>query len=118
MRSTPIKYFGHELILICDGKCNKAWGHNSRPKRQLSENEDDYVYLADSELGEAPDDPGTYEGGHGKPTMSTHGYLNRWCCRECERSKMVKYVEEFELKNFSDPEPNLHSRRKKEKPSG
>ena len=112
MRAKSIIYAGHELVLICDGKCNKAWGHNSRPKRQLSDDVDDYEYLSDDELGEAPDDPGTYEGGHGKPTMSAHGYLNKWCCRECERSSMIEDAYEFELEDFSAPSPNFHSRRK------
>ena len=38
-----ITYCGKKAILVCDGKCEKAWGVSSRPKIQLSEiDEDDY----------------------------------------------------------------------------
>ena len=58
-----ITYCGRKAILACDGKCEKAWGVSSRPKIQLSEiDEDDYCFLADDELGIAPEDPLTYEG--------------------------------------------------------
>jgi hypothetical protein len=76
---------GESLIIGCDAKCSKAWGISSRPRVQLSENEDDYAYLSDDELPDAPDDPGTYEGGHGKP-LAPFERLNKWCFRECERS--------------------------------
>jgi hypothetical protein len=112
LRLKPIVYFGQDVVLICDGKCNKAWGRNSRPKHYFSDDPDDYAYVPDQDLGEAPDDPGTYEGNHGKPTMSAHGYLNKWCARECERSEIVKDGEEFELEDFSKPLPNMYSRRK------
>jgi hypothetical protein len=80
----PIMYFGQLCLLVCDGRCSKAWGINSRPCRQLSDNPDDYESLADDELGEAPADPGTYEAGHAKPVHPGER-LNRWCARECER---------------------------------
>ena len=80
-----IIYFGHPRTLICDAKCEKAWGINGRPRHQLSKDEDDYELLADHELGEAPADPGTYEGGHAKPQQRGER-MNKWCCRECERS--------------------------------
>lgn len=81
--------FGLPILLACDGKCEKAWGNNGRPKRQLSDDSDDYEFVADSELGDAPADPGTYEGGDAKPIDRTH---NKWCFRECERSVSMRLL--------------------------
>jgi hypothetical protein len=100
------KYFGAAMICVCDAKCHKAWGMNNRPKAMLSDNEDDYEYLADSELGEAPIDPGTYEGSEAKPTAPDER-LNKWCWRECERSVMVEPNEEFELPDFTERRRNI-----------
>ena len=94
-----IIYFDDRKIVSCDGKCNKAWGLNSRPiKNQEEVNKDlnsgnellmvDYIYFEDDELGEAPINPGTYEGGEGKP-ISPNDFPNKWCVRECERCKMI-----------------------------
>lgn len=80
--------------------CHKAWGINNRPKEQLSDDDDDYAFLADSELGEAPEDPGTYEGGHAKPTRA-EDRLNKWCFRECERSCIAKRGEALTPPDFS-----------------
>lgn len=88
MAEKMIIYFGKPARVACDELCTKAWGINSRPSVQLSEDEDDYEYLADSELPEAPADPGTYEGGQGKPA-SAIGFPNKWCVRECERCAMT-----------------------------
>jgi hypothetical protein len=99
MIAKQITFFGHTLILACDANCSKAWGINSRPKVQLSDSEDDYAFLADGELAEAPVDPGTYEGECAKPQTES-ARLNKWCCRECERHVMVKPGEEFELPDF------------------
>jgi hypothetical protein len=63
-------------------------GSNSHPRVQLSGHVDDFAWLADGELGDAPADPGTYEGlaMEGKPaTVTGPDDLNRWCVRECER---------------------------------
>ena len=101
MIAKRIVYFGQERILGCDAQCGKAWGINCRPRVQLSAtDEDDYAFLADGELGEAPADPGTAEGGHRKPRRRGER-LNKWCCRECERSQMVKPGEDFELPDFT-----------------
>ena len=105
MLQKEIKWFRDQCILACDGKCHKAWGINNRPKRQLSEDEDDYEYLSDNELGEAPENPGTYEGGQGKNPKS----LNKWCARECERSKIFDMDEQIALKNFENPIKNIQS---------
>ena len=82
--------YGGPVTAVCDGKCDKAWGHNNRPKVYLHPDgedgdPDDFYYLPDHELGEAPEDPGTYEGGHGKP-VGDDDLMNKWCVRECERS--------------------------------
>ena len=98
-----IIYFGQKTKVVCDEKCNKAWGLSARPRVQLSDDEDDCCWLADGELGEAPADPGTYEGGHGKP-YSPVDAPNKWCVRECERCKMSergKYDEPLRLEDWS-----------------
>lgn len=100
---TPIVFFGQHQIMVCDAKCDKAWGINNRPRHQLSEtDEDDYAWLADDELGIAPDDPGTYEGlaMEAKPITPEERH-NRWCARECERCTRVVVGESFELPDFS-----------------
>lgn len=116
-------FFGHPIILACDAKCNKAWGINNRPEVYVQDPEqkvyglgfadgvpedesidlDDTADLADGELGEAPADPGVYEGGQGKP-RTPEERLNKWCARECERCRIVKDefpVEDFELPDYS-----------------
>ena len=92
MRSITSRFRMHgELVsLVCDGKCFKAWGIQSRPKVQLSDDPDDFYYLPDGELPEAPEDPGTYEGGDGKQSPKH----SRWCARECERSHVYSDGEE------------------------
>jgi len=76
-----ITYCGKPAIIGCDGNCDKAWGINSRPKVDI----DGVTFMkSDDELGIAPSDPGTYEGGQAKPTNKEE-MLNKWCCRECER---------------------------------
>lgn len=110
-----ITYFGQRAKIACDEKCNKAWGINNRPRvyPQISKDKifglnddvhppelyieggnlpdnfdlDDYVYCSDDELGDAPVDPGTYEGGEAKPTNKSE-IPNKWCVRECERCVM------------------------------
>jgi hypothetical protein len=100
-------------VLICDAKCDKAWGINGRPHVQLSDDEDDYESLADSELGEAPgpgETVGVSEGSDMKPATIPQR-LNRWCARECERSSMPGYNQPFELKDYSKRVPNMPHRR-------
>jgi len=96
--------------LICDMKCDKAFGINNRPKKQLSDDDDDYYFLPDSEVGIAPDDPGTYEGGFGKSPLSA----NKWCYRECERSATGDcfFSARERIKNYENPlynQPFKHS---------
>lgn len=92
-----VTYFGQRMRVGCDRNCAKAWGINNRPKIEFSEDLDDYVFLADDELGDAPKDPGTYEGGQGKPS-SPDDFPNKWCVRECERcahSKVGEYEDDL-----------------------
>lgn len=104
--------YGGAAFLMCDARCDKAWGRNNRPKEKLSSDEDDVVWLADDELGTAPADPGTYEGGVAKPTVP-EDRLNRWCFRECERCTWAGHQNKLiELKDWSKrcyniPRPNL-----------
>jgi hypothetical protein len=96
-----ILFFGRRVILACDAKCTKAWGINSRPSILLDAmNPDDYVWMADDELERAPVDPGTYEFTDGKPRRKLDR-LNRWCARECERSRMVPVGAPITLRDFS-----------------
>lgn len=64
---TKILFCGQNVTLSCDGKCDQAWGNNYHGQKS----------------GIAPINPGTYEGGHGKPTDKKH---NKWRSRECERA--------------------------------
>lgn len=76
--------YGQSTVVRCDGKCNKAWGVNIRPR-----NADTDEYLSDAELDTAPADPGTYEGACGKPfsgICDDSESMNKWCVRQCERS--------------------------------
>ena len=82
--SAIIIYAGQPMKVVCDRNCAKAWGIQCRPEVQLSDDPDDYAFLADGELGEAPIEPGTYEGGEAKP-LSPYEFPNKWCVRECER---------------------------------
>lgn len=86
-----ILFGGVRTTLACDGGCRKAFGVSRRPRVRLSDDPDDYAFLADPEVGEAPTDPGTYEGGCGKPTdYADPRRQNRWCVRECERSELIE----------------------------
>jgi hypothetical protein len=84
-----IMYCGQKAKIACDEKCNKAWGWNTRPKIKISDKEDDFAWLSDEELDEAPINPGTYEDGIAKPIYKEH-IPNKWCVRECERCKMSR----------------------------
>ena len=103
---TVIRAYGKQLNIACDGCCDKAFGVSLRPKNMLSDdNEDDYEWLADSEVGIAPIDPRTYEGGEAKPTNKKH---NKWCLRECERSEIAEFPDIPLLPDFDKRIPNIH----------
>jgi hypothetical protein len=91
---------GEPLVIACDAQCEKAWGINTRPRVNLSSDEDDYAFLADGELFKAPINPGTYEGGHGKPQLMEER-LNKWCFRECERCAEGPTLNAVTLPDFS-----------------
>lgn len=103
MLTTKIVWFGRDCLIACDHRCEKAWGINGRRHFEGVmidfDGEDDVVYLADSEVGEAPDDPGTYEGGHGKPDHPQRH--NKWCARECERSSIIEQGKEITYPDYS-----------------
>lgn len=104
-----ITFCGQPMKVDCDRNCAKAWGGSNRPKVQLSDNEDDYEYLADGELGTAPTDPGTSEGCDAKP-LSSAEFPNKWCVRECERcasSKMGESELPLALPNLSVRQRNI-----------
>lgn len=104
-----ITYFGQPAKVACDEKCNKAWGISSRPKHSLSNNPDNWEWLSDQELGEAPKDPGTREGFDMKP-VNKEGIPNKWCVRECERCVISDYGkpnQQLELPDFSKRIKNI-----------
>jgi len=117
MLTKSITAFGRSLTLVCDGRCDKAWGINHRPHVQLGDGKDpdDYCWIPDQELGEAPRDPGTYEGGHGKPSgepLTDPGRMNKWCFRQCERSDSFEPGEPLVVPDLSNPRPNNFGFRK------
>ena len=81
MFSEEITYLGNRIKVTCDGICSKAWG------RSLRERDNNHDMITDRKLGIAPADPGTYEGGEGKPASAKES-PNPWCVRECERCSM------------------------------
>jgi hypothetical protein len=108
-----ITFFTKKTFVTCDRKCNKAWGINSRPKEMLSDHEDDFYYLSDAELGDAPINPGTYECDEAKP-LSPDEFPNKWCVRECERCSMSSYDDPntpLPPKTFDDRVYNLGGRK-------
>lgn len=115
MIATPILFVSDDYVtLICDAKCDKAWGINSRPRIDFdSDDPDDYAFKADGELGEAPECTGIWEGGDGKPRHDKDRH-NKWCARECERSCIVDPNNDFQLPDFSERRynmPSLHDER-------
>ena len=100
MIEREIVYFGRRRVLCCDGRCEKAWGIDTRPRLELDlEDLDDFAWLSDGELGEAPVDPGTYEGSCGKPAP-TEKLESKWCARQCERSGVFAPGEDVELRDL------------------
>jgi hypothetical protein len=109
MNDATVIYFGQTMRVGCDRQCNKAWGIVSRPTIALSDDPDDFAYLADGELGEAPADPSTGEGSVHKP-LSPDEFPQKWCVRQCERcakSAPGKTHELLTLTNWSKRVYNL-----------
>ena len=87
--SRTIIYFDRQTRVWCDGKCEKAWGINGR-----NYHPDDTMFTDEEMVGDAPANPGTYEGRDAKPTAypdPNKHVLNKWCIRECERCEMLPY---------------------------
>ena len=104
--------WGERRTVVCDGRCDKAWGINDRPHTRLSDDPDDIVYLPDSALGH-PGAPSTFEGGDGRPAdaaQQTGQRMNRWCVRQCERSVVVGPTEDIVLPDLEHPRPNKPAR--------
>lgn len=115
-------FCGFRVRFVCDRKCEKAWGMNSRPRKEMVEvsqeglelmteasifrGDDLHEYLADGELGEAPENPGTYEGDDRKPLPPVDSH-NRWCVRECERCETADPGKPLYVHDFSRRVPNL-----------
>ena len=126
-----IQYCGQNAKVNCDENCKKAFGSNCRPRvyPKLGEqifglNEtsiypdiedgengfdvDDWAYLSDNELPNAPIDTGFYEGGHGKPVDQNGNPIqsqipNKWCVRECERCNMSspnQWMKDLHIREF------------------
>lgn len=88
------KFFGKPVVLACDGKCQKAFGYTLRPHIRWTADPDDITWLADDEIPfDAPEDPGTAEGGDRKPKTVPDKH-NKWCARACERCEMFGQDEE------------------------
>ena len=96
MHTKSITFLGRPVVLACDGNCNKAWGMQNRPT--VAKADSNRRWCLDAELGYAPDDPGTSEGGDVKPAGPRD--MNKWCARECERSSLYGPNEEIILKSF------------------
>jgi hypothetical protein len=84
--TTDIQYSGKRCLAVCDRKCEKAWGNNGGRPAIVGDEEDDSIWLADGEVGEAPESH-TWEAGQGKPDHPERH--NKWCVRECERSAVI-----------------------------
>jgi hypothetical protein len=124
-----IQFLGQPAKVNCDENCHKAWGINSRPRiyPEIGEkvfgldnasiwpdrydvDENNYVYLSDDELPEAPIDPGTEEGGEKKP-VNKQGIPNKWCYRECERCNISdpgQWDQPLPVKEFKERKSNYH----------
>lgn len=109
-----ILYMGRGQLLTCDGNCKKAWGIQNRPKLQLGDDEDDFAYLSDSELGDAPTHPGTYEGGH--ENRRGPDSMNKWCSHQCEQSCMADNVSSISLPNWEQRSVNQPWKHQQPKP--
>lgn len=108
-----ITAYGKRLALVCDGRCDKAWGINGRPKTMLGKHEDDFVWKPDANLGAAPGPGQTVvlsEGGHMKPSavpLTSAERMNKWCLRECERADSFEEGEAVVVRDLSNPKPNI-----------
>mgnify|MGYP003532947149 CR=1 FL=1 len=107
-----VRFFGEQVVIACDGRCDKAWGINERPRVLLSGKDDDNIFVPDDALGIAGP-PGTWEGGDGRPSsvpLTDGERMNKWCARECERGGIYKLTEEIALRDLGNPRANIPGR--------
>ena len=117
MIARQITFFGQACVVACDANCAKAWGINARPHIDFDPTDpDDYAFLADGELGEAPVDPGTYEGGDAKP-QHPKDRLNRWCVRQCERCEKSRVGKPDQIIETHDWTKRVHNQPWKRTPT-
>ncbi|HDR9105393.1 TPA: hypothetical protein QDB04_002234 [Burkholderia vietnamiensis] len=101
MHVQSISWFGRQMKVGCDGNCGKAWGLSARPRIRLDFlDPEDIAFLADSELDQAPADPGAFSG-YRKPAEGPAG-INKWCALECERSTICGLGHQPEISDFSE----------------
>lgn len=90
----------------------KIFGLNDEsiyPDTEVDYDENNWVWCSDDELGEAPEDPGTYESGDAKPIKGDY-IPNKWCVRGCERCEMSDFGNPdmiLKLRDFSKRISNL-----------
>jgi hypothetical protein len=94
-----MKFFGQDVVLVCDECCDMAFGISDRPK--IGETPDGaFDMVPDSEIEKkAPKDPGSTEGADSKPRNKAER-LNKWCARACERSVIIKPHETFKYGSY------------------
>ena len=103
-------FLGEIHIVACDGRCDKAWGVDDRPTNRLGSDHNDFEWLADGELGQAPIDPGSLSSDNGvrKPLLVRGpDDVNEWCVDRCERMAKCRAVTS---ERAPDP-PDLSRRR-------
>lgn len=110
---TKIRYFERHCLAVCDYRCDKAWGiSGDRPELSRgSDDVDDVIWFADDEVAVAPDNPGSFEGGFGKPMHPQEH--NKWCVRECERSDVIEIGESISCPDWSHRvynQPHKHNK--------
>ncbi len=112
MIQKQVRFFGKQVVLACDGRCDKAWGINGRARVLLSDKDGDDIFVPDSALGTAGP-PGTWEGGDGRPSavpLTDGERMNKWCARACERGDIYGLSEAIVLRDMENPTPNVPGR--------
>ena len=106
-----IVFCGRPLVLVCDGRCDLAWGNDRRPRISHSADPDDFTWVGDDDPMCSPGAPApgdlSSEGDELKPSTaalanSDSSRMNKWCARQCERSRM----RDPELPDMRSPRPN------------
>jgi hypothetical protein len=97
MKASITTWLGQSAVIMCDGKCSKAWGEGQRPKIILSDNPGDNLFFADDELGTAPILPSVGKG-TGKP-VDLSEFPTKWCELWCERKVVKPEDEQIDLLN-------------------